>query len=549
MATITVYRLNNVDLTDEGSVRAVFSPEHPVDEVPLRRAVPGRLFVSRSSPRLPDWVVYLHQITATPLQLSPAESTGAVLLLKTDNKSKAAYAITWGTGRFLLNSHKVQADVGLRAALNLLAGRTSESKQWNPARLRSIRTKRVGQTTLTSQTQASRKASIDVFPFSAYADQLRQVTGAPVDPEFWGSTITGGDSLHARRPDEAGKIIDLCKRIDKVHRSKDYKAHYGWIDNVTPIYDARLLERVVSELIRRLRAGKTDTIAVAPPSIIDWETAASFEYQWGRETAATVEPSVETFRDFAQDQRLLDELSVPDLATKLKLHALDDAGERIGSWPLLRCFTAEFEVSGVSYILDEGTLSSVDGSYFDGLNAFVRKIPAFLTSLPASRAGENEGPYNERLASKLKDAILLDKKTVTRPQATAVEVCDVALKGRKLIHVKKGLSSSSLSHLFAQGVVSAELLHMDEDFRDSVKKILNGKLNGSGAGSLSTFKWLHESPFETSRCEVAYVIMTGAKSRRKTDTLPFFSKVNLRLRCEDLRRMGFMYSLAMVPSA
>jgi uncharacterized protein (TIGR04141 family) len=30
------------------------------------------------------------------------------------------------------------------------------------------------------------------------------------------------------------------------------------------------------------------------------------------------------------------------------------------------------------------------------------------------------------------------------------------------------------------------------------------------------------------------------------EQLPFFSKVNLRLRCDELRRMGFKYSLALI---
>src|SRR5439155_16767802 len=157
--------------------------------------------------------------------------------------------------------------------------------------------------------------------------------------------------------------------------------------------------------------------------------------------------------------------------------------DRIESWPLLRCFTAELTLSGRAYVLDEAAVFAVDSGYLASLNTFVGKIPRLTPDLPKTQTGENEGPYNERLASKLKDAILLDKKTVARPQATPIEICDVALKGRKLIHVKKGLSSSSLSHLFSQGVVSAELLHMDQDFRDKVKRKLSGKLSGSGAGS------------------------------------------------------------------
>jgi uncharacterized protein (TIGR04141 family) len=290
---------------------------------------------------------------------------------------------------------------------------------------------------------------------------------------------------------------------------------------------------------------------VAPPSIIDWDAFAAFQYQWGRQKGETSDPSVETFLDFVGGHGLLEMLAPADLTAAVKLHALDDDGERIGSWPLLRCFTAEIELSGTAYILDEGALFAVDGTYLDGLNSFIGGLPPLATSLPVTKTGEQEGPYNTRLASQLKDALLLDKKTVIRRQATAIEICDVAFKSRKLVHVKKGLSSSSLSHLFAQGVISAELLHMDEEFRAAVKQRLSGKLEGSAARARAGFAWLYESPFQTMRCEVAYVVMAGAKAktRRKAPGLPFFSKVNLRQRCEELRRMGFAHSLTLVPHA
>ena len=46
------------------------------------------------------------------------------------------------------------------------------------------------------------------------------------------------------------------------------------------------------------------------------------------------------------------------------------------------------------------------------------------------------------------------------------ELLNRTLKGsRQLIHVKPHLGSSDLSHLFAQGRVSAELLHSNTEFR------------------------------------------------------------------------------------
>jgi uncharacterized protein (TIGR04141 family) len=106
-------------------------------------------------------------------------------------------------------------------------------------------------------------------------------------------------------------------------------------------------------------------------------------------------------------------------------------------------------------------------------------------------------------------------------------------------------SSSSLSHLFSQGVVSAELLHMDPEFRERVEQLLSGELIGSGTKRMADFDWLHGADFQPSLCEVVYAIMTNTRRLQKEE-LPFFSKVNLRMRCHELRRMGFRYSLALV---
>jgi uncharacterized protein (TIGR04141 family) len=174
-------------------------------------------------------------------------------------------------------------------------------------------------------------------------------------------------------------------------------------------------------------------------------------------------------------------------------------------------------------------------------------MPDATQAFPRVRGGENEGRYNRRVAQALNGAILLDRRTVLRPQATAIEICDIAVRTKHLIHVKKGTSSSSLSHLFAQGVVSAELLHMDEGFRERVADLLAEDFVGTGAGRMRDFAWLHAGDFQPAGCEVVYAIMTGARRLTKEE-LPFFSKVNLRMRCHELRRMRFKYSIALVSS-
>lgn len=383
------------------------------------------------------------------------------------------------------------------------------------------------------------------FPFRADANQLRRVTGTPINTAEFGSTVTGGVSIQVRRPNEAKNLVALCKSIEGVYKSKDYQRHFAWIDNVSPIYDVAKLERVYDVIIAALRDDTAGRFNLSPPGLIAWEDVTSFRYQWGRKSFDVEEPTAETFRDFLVKSQLLPELSFEALREIPKLHALDGNLERIQSWPINRCLSGEFTIGADSFILDDGALLADASDYLEELNAFMRRMPDAAQAFPKTKEGEVEGDYNQRVARTLKGAIMLDRQTVSRPQATAIEVCDIALKSRQLIHVKKGTSSSSLSHLFAQGVVSAELLHMDPEFRERVEQRLSGELIGTGAKQMADFDWLHADHFQPALCEVVYAIMIEKRRLRKQD-LPFFSKVNLRMRCHELRRMGFKYSLALV---
>jgi len=114
----------------------------------------------------------------------------------------------------------------------------------------------------------------------------------------------------------------------------------------------------------------------------------------------------------------------------------------------------EIQLGGSSYIIDEGALFAVDKDYLSKLNAYVSALPSSTITFPDTKRRQREDAYNKLLSNSLPKALLLDKRNVIRPGGTAIEICDVALSSKRLLHVKRGMSSASLSHLFAQGVVS-----------------------------------------------------------------------------------------------
>jgi uncharacterized protein (TIGR04141 family) len=228
VSSVTLYRISNADLSDSSIQATIDSDDRLPSEIPTTRDVPCRLFIFRDPPETPEWVQYLATIAARPLGVPTREAVGAILVIKPVTRGRTIYVATWGSGRFHLRSGRLESDWGLRCALNLLSGDRAGDRRWDPARVRALRSKRVSQNTLIAEIQSSRRTTIDAFPFSADIDQLRRVTGTPINSSRFGSTVTGGTSIHLKRPSLAKDLLALTQEIEQVYNSTDYRRHFGW---------------------------------------------------------------------------------------------------------------------------------------------------------------------------------------------------------------------------------------------------------------------------------------------------------------------------------
>lgn len=118
-----------------------------------------------------------------------------------------------------------------------------------------------------------------------------------------------------------------------------------------------------------------------------------------------------------------------------------------------------------------------------------------------------------------------------------IEACDIFTKDKQFIHVKNKGQSTQLSHLFAQGRVSAECFIDDEEFRKQVAEVTEERF-GKPAFDYSA----RVAPNEY---EVIYAIIDD-KDTTLVDKLPFFSKVNLMLTIQGFERMHMNCSVCLV---
>jgi len=339
----------------------------------------------------------------------------------------------------------------------------------------------------------------------------------------------------------------LCRSIDGAYQRDDYRQTFPFIDNIRPVADPELLEKLERHIIDAFRAGQLDAFGLAPPEMIDWVRIDGFRFYYERRTRLQRPCNpflyLPSLVAWMRHEDILEGLDAQFLKTHYA-KAVDGDGHDVHEWPLWRCLFGEVIVDGTTYILDEGDFYQVDNDYLATVNNYLDALPESSIELPAADPDLKEPDYNALIIRTLGDrALLLDTRTVRlQSRTTPVEICDVLTDSRVLIHVKRGLGSRHLSHLFAQGFVSAELLWGDEDFRMLAhRKVLEHN-------DTERFLFFGDDDFMSRDFEVTFAIITNWGQRTVAQALPFFSKINLRKTTEELTKRGYRVSLSRVPT-
>lgn len=146
------------------------------------------------------------------------------------------------------------------------------------------------------------------------------------------------------------------------------------------------------------------------------------------------------------------------------------------------------------------------------------------------------------LAATRPDLLKMDQEFVTPSgvKYANLEVCDFFSKDKDFIHLKDGHSSGPISHLWAQGVVSADAFVIDAEFR----KKLRAKVRSLGG----RFEAL--LPKRTERvARDSYSIVYGVMRKPYADGtlgLPFFSKVSLQAAAERIAQFGIPLPIELI---
>jgi uncharacterized protein (TIGR04141 family) len=497
-------------------------------ELDHKHELEGKLYVKIPTEKKPKWSIFTEGITGSSLDELANRSSSAVLIIKAQD---ITMAFTFGYGRFLIDTKYFVHDFGIKTALNTL----------NHDSLRSVDLITLEDQAVQKKSQASRESGVGVFGIDISKDVLRAVTGSPkagIDLQ----NISGGDSVYSFGIEiNIDEIPGLVVSLSGYYLNESYKKEFSWVDNIRKVKEKFEIDSLDEKLIDKLKQ-KSQDVVITLPEIVQWDTILGFSFTRSK---ATINPTIEA-------KNYLDNIDIGSVTLEsIKRDRLFvyDVHENETEYQIYKCIYFEHKENGKTYIIFSGLWYEIDNDFMSRIDAVLAQIKLSSLVFPKVYAWteikdgkekariEAEGDYNERVANNY-PYYLLDKKLIKSNRTTTpIELCDLMTDNKQFVHVKhrKG-GSAGLSHLFAQGSVSAEILLGDKEFRKQVRKVLR-KVK---AGLQDT---VPIDAFKSDGVEIVFLIL-GEDSMTLKSNLPFFSKVNLSKAFENLFQRGFAVTIA-----
>ena len=470
----------------------------------------GRLYVKPGRPNPPPWQDFLSAVADRTLDGYRNEHVSAVLFV---DRGGRTFALTFGFGRHLLDAEALEPDFGLKVAAGLV----------DPGEMNAIDSRLVQSRRLQVRRQAGRGATTRDMGIDFGREMVRALSGHVLDHTL-GSRISGADALGlAGRTDVATLLLRLDTFLDAYDR-KLYLERFPLLDRWLAVNDPRLKAELDATLVEAL-AGGDKRLALGVPEIVDWRAAG---FKFSREPDDTRHP----FPDLAD--YLKTRQRPPEITDLRRDHLISmgvDSDEIYGNWPVYHALEWETQREDRVYFLADGGWYEIDADFLKRLDSRLNAIDKTGVQRPDFDPREHEADYNERLAKHAVGRALLDVQfAYFNDEAGKVEICDVFTIEREFVHVKRDFEADALSHLFAQGAVSADLFNYRPQYRERLRELL--------ADYPALADVVPVAAPQPGSFRVAFGIISEQPDRVPMD-LPVFSRVHLAQMADLIERLGF----------
>jgi uncharacterized protein (TIGR04141 family) len=474
----------------------------------------GILYVKREDGVTPSWVS-LFSAFANSKDIGTISTLSAALVVKTAGRY---FVLTFGNGRFLVGTDVFEERFGLHVVLNSVDENS----------IRVVDKQSLDAIQSHTRTQSGQETTADQFGLDVEQDMLKAIVGTPKTEQL-GTRMTGSDSLSVSVRMELSDLPGLLK-LYKQKFEEDLPADYAWVNNIRQVKKTSpIVAELDAILVEKLNRDEHERIWLSIPEVIDWTKVVGFMFtHTGR--ARHPDITLKGFLDSVDDDEQID---IQMLHTRDVMCSDADNRPVARKWSVYKCIYAEIDHSGEKYVLNGGTWFQVGSDFVKATNAQFSAARYSKLQLP-DYAGGGEGTYNASVA-KAQAAVfaLLDKDLIIHGGSRGkVEVCDLLSSSKHLIHVKIYGRSSVLSHLFAQGFVSGQLIQLDREFRRKLK----AKLKGAFAALVN----VNSRPVD-KEFTIIFAVISNAPG--KALDLPFFSRVNFNNTARVLEGFGYNVEL------
>lgn len=485
-------------------------------EPPLDVAIPGApgvLYV-HAEPRItPSWVPLFNDFVSS--NIGTVSSLSAALILKTAGRY---FILTFGNGRHLIKADAFEERFGLLVVLNSV----------DPKSIRVVDMQSLDAIQSHSRIQSGEETTADQFGLDVEQDMLKAIVGAP-KTENLGTRMAGADPLSVSVRMDLSDLPALLK-LYKAKFEEELHPDYSWVHNIRQLKKtSATVAALDAKLVNKLKTGDHDNIWLSVPEVIDWTKVVGFMFTHGGRRRY---PDIDLRGFLATNSK---ESITLELLHSIDVQCADEDNRSVERhWPVYRCIYAEIDHDGEKYVLNGGLWFEVNKDFVATTNSRFATTPYTSLQLPEYTGGD-EGKYNEDVADKQPTvfALLDDKKKIFHGGGHGqVEACDLFTTSKQLIHIKRYGKSSVLSHLFAQGFVSGQLIQIDEEFRKKVR----AKLKTPFAELINVKARPADKEFT-----IIFAVISNAPGKKLN--LPFFSRVNFNNTAKILEGFGYSVEL------
>lgn len=488
----------------------------------------GQIFTSR-----PGWISFVEEQAGIQSDNLIASGAGAVLFLPVGDR---VFAVCFGHIHIALEEEAFERQFGLKVTLNSVPRDG----------LRTLDLATPDAVTFQKRVQASKDSDVQDFGVDVLRDLARVAGGTPSEADF-AKFVAGRDSLSITCKLVSDDLLAKCEQILEVYRSNTYKQRFPWIDNMQVVRDRATqsaLDLKLFAALNALREGRESQLHMAPPEIVDYQEGCLLHYN-GFGSSGTNFHSLSIEDYVAELNRCGFDGTIDDVRERHHIRAkAPDAEVFKVHWRVYQCFTFETDhrAEGVtnSYVLFSGQWYCVERNFKRQVEARFQSIPRLNIIGPTHCRNERE--LIAYLEENRADLLCLDQVKIN-PQGVRyanIEPCDFLSNAKQFIHLKDGHSSGPISHLWSQGVVSAEALVSDADFRRKLRSVVRARRRAALA-------LLPEINGRVVRADYTIVYGIMRKPYRNGDLdLPFFSKVSLQAAVDRIEQLDIPVALEII---